>query len=403
MTQSQAMRTSSPRFPRLAVSALVAALVGCATSAPPRQAPPPPMAPVLRQAPPPPQPVEVTPPGPTINLLCQETVRKIPFEGIGIPRYSQILDIALTPDRVWLLVSPTHLVELWRDPADMKFRTVTGREDAAWGALDVDPLDGSLWIVSSVRLELIHIVPDGTSRVVKIQRLEGQGGFRDVLVDESGIWVVPTCAENALWKIDRTGKVLQQEFRRAGTEPLTLRESFTPEESQGSITGCIPVSLARDSAGRIALFDGASRSFYRREEEDWRPFLELPEPAREALPSGGVRVDLPGTDQETWAPASGWSGDAPAFFFAGDTPFFQPSVLADLKTKGRRVYYIRYERSEPAGVSTAFERCSDLDSFVRVGTVASDPSGYVAAFGTSLLLGSFPDQSQEPAAEVPAE
>lgn len=402
MTQSQAMRTSSPWFPRLAVSALVAALAGCATSAPPARQTLPPPAPV-RQAPPPPPPVEVRPPGPTVKLLCQESVRRIPFEGIGIPRYSQILDIALTPERVWLLVSPTHLVELWRDPADMKFRTVTGREDASWGALDVDPLDGSLWIVSSVRLELIHINPDGESRIVKIQRLEGQGGFRDVLVDESGIWVVPTCAENALWKIDRTGKVLQQEFQRAGTEPLTLRESFTPEESQGSITGCIPVSLARDTAGRIALFDGVSRSFYRREEDDWRPFLELPEPVRETLPSGGVQVEFPGTDQETWSPVSGWSGDAPAFFFAGDAPFFQPSAFADLRIKGRLVYFIRYERPEPAGVATSYERCSELDSFVRVGTVASDPSGYVAAFGTSLLLGTFPDPGQEPTAAVPAE
>ena len=398
MTRSLSIRTSSPWFPRLAAFVLVAALAGCATSAPPVSQAPPPVAASRRPAPPPPQPVEVQPPGPTIELLCRETVRKIPFEAIGIPRYSQILDIALTADRVWLLVSPTHLVELWRDPADMKFRTVTGREDAAWGALDVDPLDGSLWIVSSVRLELIHIVPDGTSRIVKIQRLEGQGGFRDVLVDESGIWVVPTCAENALWKIDRTGKVLRQEFQRAGTEPLTLRESFTPEESQGSIAGCIPVSLARDSAGRIALYDGVSRSFYRREEESWRPFLELPEPVREALPSGGVQVDFPGTDQETWSPVSGFSGDAPAFFFAGDTPFFQPSVLADLKLKKHLVYYIRYERPEPAGVSMAFERCSELDSFVRVGTVTSDPSGYVAAFGTSLLLGTFPDPGQEHAA-----
>ncbi len=398
MTQFQAMRTTlSRRGRRLAVFLLVVALAGCATPAPPVATPTPPAPPVRRQAPHPP-PAEVQPPGPTIELLCQETVRKIPFEAIGIPRYSQILDIALTPNRVWLLVSPTHLVELWRDPADMKFRTVNGREDAAWGALDVDPLDGSLWIVSSVRLELIHIVPGGASRIVKIQRLEGQGGFRDVLVDESGVWVVPTCAENALWKIDRTGKVLQQEFQRTGTEPLTLRESFTPEESQGSITGCIPVSLVRDSAGRIALYDGVSRSFYRREEEDWRPFLQLPEPVREALPSGGVQVEFPGTDQETWSPASDFSGDAPAFFFAGDTPFLQPSVFADLKIKERLVYYIRYERPETAGLSTAFERCSELDSFVRVGTVASDPSGYVAAFGTSLLLGTFPDPGREPAA-----
>src|ERR1043165_3587385 len=164
MTQPAPVRTSSPRFPLLAMSALVAALAGCATtSAPPPVRRPVPPPPVGRPAPPSPQPVEVQPPRPTIPLLCQETVPKSSVEAIGIPRYSQILDIALTPDRIWLLVSPPHLVEVWRDPADRKFRTVNGKEDAAWGALDVDPVDGSLWIVSSVRLELIHIVPDGTS------------------------------------------------------------------------------------------------------------------------------------------------------------------------------------------------------------------------------------------------
>jgi hypothetical protein len=339
-------------------------------------------------------------PGPMTQLLCEETARKIPFAGIGIPRFTKVLDVALAPDRAWLLVSPTHLVELWRDPNETKFRAVTGKEDAAWGALDVDPLDGSLWIVSSVRLELIHIVPDGASRILKISRLEGQGGFRDILVEESGIWVVPTCAEDALWKVDRTGKVLQQEFHRDGQEPLTLRESFTPEEAQGSITGCVPVSLARDSTGRIAVYDGASRSFYRREDKAWKPFLELPEAARAELPSGGVRVDFPGTGNQTWAPVSNWSGDAPSFFFAGDAPVFQPSVISVGKRFDR---FIRYERPEPAGVSTVFERCPGVDVSAWDITVASDRSGYVAAFGGTLLLGSFPDPVPGSGAPVPAE
>jgi hypothetical protein len=354
-----------------------------------------------RQAPPPaPPPAEAQPPGPTVKLLCEETARKIPFAGIGIPRFTKILDIALTPDRAWLLVSPTQLVELWRDPGEMRFRAVTGKDDAAWGALDVDPLDGSLWIVSSVRLELIHIVPDDASRTVKISRLEGQGGFRDILVEESGLWVVPTCAEHALWKIDRKGKVLQQEFLRDGQEPLTLRESFTPEEAQSSITGCVPVSLARDITGRTAVYDGASRSFYRPEDKAWKPFLELPETVRAELPSGGVRVDFPGTEGETWAPVSTYSGDAPAFFFAGDAPVFQPSVISVGKRFDR---FIRYERPEPEGVSIAFERCRGVDVSAWDITVASDPAGYVAAFGGTLLLGTFSDPGQEAGAPVPIE
>jgi hypothetical protein len=352
------------------------------------------------QAPPPP-PAEAQPPGPTVELLCDETARQIPFGGIGIPRFTKILDVALTPDRAWLLVSPTHLVELWRDPAETRYRAVTGKEDAAWGALDVDPLDGSLWIVSSVRLELIHVVPDGASRTLKIARLEGQGGFHDILVEESGIWVVPTCAEHALWKVDRKGKVLQQEIRRDDREPLTLRKSFTPEEGQGSVTGCVPVSLARDSTGRVAIYDGESRSFfYRREDKAWKPFLELPEAVRAELPSGGVRVDFPGTGGETWAPVSNYSGDAPGFFFAGDAPVFQPSVISVGKRFDR---FIRYERPEPAGVSTIFERCRGVDVSAWEITGASDRSGYVAAFGGTLLLGTFPNPGQEAGAAVAVE
>lgn len=363
---------------RWLAAAALAVLAACASPAPP----------VQRQ--PAPRPVmEVQAPGPTVDLLCAGAADTVSFESMGISPYTQILDIALTPDRVWLLVDPTHLVELWRDPEERKFRAITGKEDAAWGALDVDPLDGSLWIVSSQRLELIHLIPDGQSRILKIPRLEGQGGFRDVLVEESGIYVVPTCAEHALWKVDRTGKLLTQEFHREGQEPLTLRESFTPEEGQGSITGCIPVSLARDADGRIAVFDGVLRSFYRRENDAWKPFLELPEPVRKELPSGGVRVDFPGTEQETWRPVSTYSGDAPTFFFAGETPVFLPSVIF---LGDRWVPFLRYERPEPGGLSTAFERCQGIPR-VSGGavTVASDRFGYAAAFGNALVLGTFPE------------
>jgi hypothetical protein len=318
--------------------------------------------------------------------LCAPAARRIPFEAIGIAPHSQLFDIALSADRVWLLVDFNHLIELWRNSEERLFRRVEGREEAYWEALDVDPVDGSLWIVSTLRLELIHLVPDGRSHVVQIPRLEGEGGFRDVLVEESGIWVVPTCAQHALWKVDRQGKLLEQAFHRQGEEPLTLRETFTPEESAGSVRGCVPVSLARDPEGRIAVFDGVSRAFYRREEDDWKPFLEIPAIPEEAVPSGGVTVLKPGTADQAWSPVGTSSGEAPPFFFVGDSPVFRPDHRP---VEDFRAGFLRYERPGPEGLTVTYERC-DARSYGGTPVVATDRDGFVTYLADQVVLGVFP-------------
>lgn len=355
------------------------ALAGCASPAPP-----PPSARSLPPAAAPAQPVEAA--GPSVSLLCDPTVRKIPFPAMGIPLYTSLLDIALTPERVWLLVDQHHIVEVGRSPDKPTFRTIVGKEDATWDALDVDPVDGSLWIVSFLRLELIHLIPDGKSTIVRIPRLEGQGGFRDVLVDEEAVYVVPTCAEQALWKVARDGKLLGQAFRREGEEvPLTLREEFTPEESQGSVVGCVPVSMARDLSGQITVFDGPTRSFYRQEAGEWKPVLEIPDPD---LPAGGVRVDNPGTEQAIWTPFSGAAGNAPAFFFLGEEPVFQPEMDLEKSKPGQML--LKYLRPKAEGMTAAFERCKALSWGGRA-QIVTDRHGFVSAIDNQLILGSFPE------------
>lgn len=355
-------------------------LSSCASPAPPAGSPAP--LPVPSAAPP--QPVEMAP-GPMVSLVCDETARKIPFPAMGIPLYTSLLDIALTPDRVWLLVDQHHIVEVGRNPDRPMFRTITGKEDATWDALDVDPVDGSLWIVSLLRLELIHLNPDGKSTIVRIPRLEGEGGFRDVLVDEEAVYVVPTCAEHALWKVARDGKLLGQSFRREGEEPLTLRTEFTPEEGQGSVVGCLPVSLARDLSGRITVFDGSSRTFYRQEAGEWTPFLEIPDPD---LPAGGVRVDNPGTQAEIWMPGWGASGNAPDFFFLGEGPVFQPDY--DYEGSKRGMMQLKYLRPGTGGVTPVFERCK-AGSWHGKAQVVSDRHGYVTSIANQLILGTWPE------------
>ena len=367
--------------PLLVLTAM--ALSGCASPAP---APPAHHLPKLKDLKPAPKPEE--PPGPLLSLLCEPAVRKIPLASIGVPPHSQPLDIALTPERVWLLVNQQQIVDVGRKPEQATFRTIAAQEGAYWDAMDVDPRDGSLWLVSLVRLELIHLIPGGRSEVVRIPRLEGEGGFRDILVDEEGIYVVPTCAEHALWKVDRKGALLDQAFKREGEEvPLTLRTEFTPEEGQGSVAGCLPVSLARDLSGRVTVFDGVDRTFYRHESGSWTPVLQVLDPE---LPAGGVRVDFPGTENAVWKPGWGAAGNALGFFFLGEEPVFQPEMEMEISQKVKGVQYLRYMRPRTEGLEVAFERCKDFSWFAPP-LVVSDEHGFVSTLDSQLILGSFPE------------
>lgn len=358
---------------------ILALLAGCASPAPPaaRSLPP-----ATASAPAPAQGAKAA--EPTVSLVCDQAARRIPFPSIGIPLYTSLLDMALTPDSVWLLADQHHIMEVGRNPDRPTFRTIVGKDHANWDALDVDPVDGSLWIVSLLRLELIHLIPDGKSTIVRIPHLEGEGGFREVMVDEEAVYVVPTCAEHALWKVARDGKLLDQAFQREGEEvPLTLREEFTPEEGQGSVVGCVPVALARDLSGRITVFDGLSRAFYQQEAGEWKPLFEIPDPE---LPAGGVRVDKPGTEEAIWTSAFGPSGNAPAFFFLGEAPVFQPELDHEKSKPGQMVLKYRHPASE--GMTTALERCK-LRSWSGKAQIVSDQHGFVSAIDNQLVLGTF--------------
>jgi hypothetical protein len=329
------------------------------------------------------------PQGPRVSLVCAPEARRIPFPVIGVEPYTQILDMALGPDRAWLLVDQSHVVEVGRQAEGATFRTIAGSPDARWAALDVDPKDGSLWVVSMERLELIHLIPGAKSRVVTIPRLEGEGGFRDILVDDDAIYVVPTCAQDALWKLDRSGKLLERAFHRDDDEPLTLRKGFSKEESQGTLVGCVPVSLAHDPDGRVTVFDGVTRTFSRQESGAWTPFLALPAPsADDELKQGGVRVSFPGTEEAIWTPMDTASGNARGFFFLDGAPLFQPG-MAPLELKGNTgVFWLSYVRPSAQGLTPMYERC--VTNNLSVNLVASDRQGYVSAMGNQLVLGSFP-------------
>lgn len=365
-------------------AAVLLVLAGCASPS----APPPAAAPAAEAAKA--RPATKVPPaepeGPRLSLVCAPEVRRIAFPSIGVAPYTQILDVALGPERIWLLADQSHVIEVERKAEGATFRTIAGSPDARWAAVDVDPKDGSLWVVSMERLELMHLVPGAKSQIVKIPRLEGEGGFRDILVDDEAVYVVPTCAEDALWKLDRSGKLVERAFHREGDEPLTLRKEFSEEESRGTLTGCVPVSLAHDLDGRVTVFDGLTRTFSRQESGAWTAFLTLPAPQDDdELAQGGVKVSFPGTEEVIWTPMDNASGNARGFFFLNDGPVFQPGMMP---FKGDPVaFWLSYVRPSADGLTRTYERCV-TDSF-SPNLVASDRKGYVSAMGNYLVLGSF--------------
>lgn len=366
---------------QLARPVLSAALVSVFACASPSTSPPRP-APVPAA-----KPKAAEPEGPRLSLVCAPEARRVSFTALGVDAYTHILDMALSPDRAWLLVDQNHIVEVERRAEGATFRTIAGSPEARWAALDVDPADGSLWVVSMERLELIHLVPGAKGQVVKIPRLEGEGGFRDVLVDEEAIYVVPTCAQGALWKVDRSGKVLEQAFRREGQEPLTLRKEFTEEESRNTLVGCVPVSLAHDQDGRVTVFDGLTRTFSRQESGAWTPFLTLPAPEEDdELAQGGVRVTNPGTENVIWTPMDTATGNARGFFFLDGAPVFQPGV-APMKADPM-AFWLSYVRPSAEGLTRMYEHC--VTNYFSANLVATDRQGYVSSMGNELVLGSFP-------------
>jgi hypothetical protein len=371
------MDATIPLSARSLIAAMILALLaGCASPAPPASRHTPPLQTELEM------PAEAA--GPTVSLLCDPAVRKIAFPSMGIPLYTSLLDIALTPDRVWLLVDQHHIVEVGRSPDKPTFRTIVGKEDATWDALDVDPVDGSLWIVSLLRLELIHLIPDGKSTIVRIPRLEGEGGFRDVLVDEEAVYVVPTCATDALWKVARDGKLLGQAFRREGEEvPLTLREEFTPEEGQGSLVGCIPVSMARDLSGRVTVFDGPPvRSTVRKRASGSRSSRSR---IRSCLPEGsGSTIRAP--SRRSGPPSPAPPAMRPRSSSSGRSPSFSPRWIWKSRSRARCCSSTCAPR--PEGMTAAFERCKALSWGGRA-QIVSDQHGFVSAIDNQLILGTF--------------
>src|SRR3954454_5093488 len=228
------MMRRSLGFPLLS-ACLVLSLVSCA-SAPPAAAPGSSKASGQKAA----API-------SINLLCHEGARAVRFDKMGVPDGERPVDIALNRGSTWVLFDSGRVLQLSRGgerlAVQMRFLPVK----AEVAALAVDPLDDSVWAVSHSSVNLYQINADGQMSTVKLQRkIEGQGGFSGLVVSRDAIYAQATCADTAVWRLDRAGRLLGTSFN---APPKKDDEAEVVLPAGGLHRACYSVRLERDDQG----------------------------------------------------------------------------------------------------------------------------------------------------------
>lgn len=322
---------------------LVLILAGCA----PAPAPSPVPAPEPVQAPAPPPVPAGPPPLPQSRLVCEVPVRKIPLTDLGMPEGSRPRDVALTRGTIWILFEPNVLVGLPRQArpegsanavsaVEGESEILYGLPGDVWETLSVSPRDGTIWIASASAGKLWRKPPVGRVRPVQVPQLK-EGGFRDLLAEWDGVYVVPTACDiggmASVWKVDAAGKVL-------GT-------GLPVAAGAGS---CPTVDLETDWSGRSWALLPESGEVFHLEGGRWVP---------------GKDLAAPGPWPERAGPFRGW-------FFWGTEP-------VGLGGNEETPETVLVRKSEPFR-----EDCGAGNLLLRV---VGDGRGWVALTRDWLLLG----------------
>jgi hypothetical protein len=271
---------------------LIVLLGGCASAPPPAPA---------AAAPP----VKGNPP-PRVSLICHEGTTAARFDELGVPHGEHPEGLVLSGDTTYVLFRPGRLMRLTRKDGKIQAQMALSKPGETWSAMDVDPVDGSLWLVSERDLALRNIAPDWKTKTVKLQKVEGDGGFSRVLAAPDALYVTPTLADKGVWRISRDGKVLGTEFptavRKADPEEPDLSEPLRIQELLR-----IPIRLERDETGRIFAWDPKRQTVHRVDAEGhWTPVEDAPvSKVSFSLPELSVvkGIDVGGQDEQ-WYLAS---------------------------------------------------------------------------------------------------
>jgi len=335
----------------------ISGLAGCAGAPPPAPAPvAPPKADDLVQS----------------SLLCGQGAAFLSFEKLGVPKDARPVELVKIGPRIWILFEPARLVRVDRhgEAADIGVRL--GGEGEHWSSLALDPLDGSLWLAAQDRLVLWHYEATGTLRTVPLQKVEGEGGFYDLAVAPSGLFVEPTAATHAIWRVGRDGHVLATDFAVPPIDPTRLGGLEKGESGGEAGRSWGRIRLEHDRDGAVLVWFGGTNEVFRADAAgNWAPV----DPG--IFATGGddpVRGKDVGTDNEHW-----YVNGRGALFYWKGTPVFLGS-LSMLEKQGKAGTIFHF----PGG-RELFETCNGWFIF----DVATDDSGYAALTNRGIVIGDF--------------
>ncbi len=183
-----------------------------------------------------------------VSLFCASPSRKVLFETMGIPSDERPVEVALDSTYAYLLF-PARIVRLPLEGDQVEPEMALNRGKELWISLDLDPVDGSVWIATD-QFVLRHITPGWQSEKVEIRKVGGDGGFDGIRVARDAIYATPVCAQDAVWRLDRQGNILGSAF------PVAERPAPDPDEPvDSSELSCSKVRLERDAGGGVFAWD----------------------------------------------------------------------------------------------------------------------------------------------------
>jgi hypothetical protein len=296
------------------------------------------------------------------SWLCSSSPRVVSLQALGVPADSRPIDLALSPEKVTVLLSPARIVAFSRNGFQV-VDMIVGMAGDSWRAIDRDPFDGSLWVASEENVSLLRITETGQQKAVAGPRTTGPGGFRQIRVAPDAIYATPSGADSAVWRLSRAGKLLGQSF------------PWKEKEAVGGVEELVRADfwLAHDLQGNVVGFDRRNGQLYRADAGGgWTPLADG-FPALTAVDVRTLRGQGVGTSWESWYFTNARNG----FFFLPGGPVVLGSQSEGLHSRGSALLRVVDGKFE-----TAIEDCAGSALLM----VVSDSTGFAAVSASGVEL-----------------
>jgi hypothetical protein len=302
--------------------------------------------------------------GAATTHLCGANAQYVTFASLGVPQAERPVDLVTTDDADYVLFAPARLVKLTREEGKVKLQTIVGDPGQSWQTMALDPIDNTLWVATG-EFVLVHVSPSLHQQTVPLQRVAGSGGFVRLVVATDAIYAAPACASDAVWRIDRNGKVLAASF------PL---EADLSRPQDDFAQQCARVRLDRDPEGHVVAWDWHKKALFRVDDQGaWHDvnggvFATLPDPR---VLTG---VDVGGGGEQWY-----FTGAAGLFLWKGRPVFLGQPTIHNIGTGADTVLLV------PQGETARelIEACHGAS----IQRVATTPHRYAALLRGGIVLG----------------